>query len=488
MSFVASVGYIFIPPSPFCLDLDYSWPFEFAAWAHSTVTHFNILSPTAILGYGFPKASFERGLACDPDLIAVDAGSTDPGPYYLGAGKSFTDRAAVKRDLGYMLRAGVQRRIPVVVGSAGGAGGAPHLQWTLDIVREIAREQGLSFRLGSVSADISSDELLQGLAAGRTRALTGVPELSEAVVKSTDVMVAQMGTEPIAHALQQGCDVVIAGRAYDPAVFAALPILRGYDPGLALHLGKILECAAIAASPGSGADCALGILEKDRFVLQSLSDERCFTTASVAAHTLYEKSNPYILPGPGGDLDLRGVSFTDIGQGRVAVQGSRFRPTEQYWLKVEGARHAGYRSISIAGVRDPIMIASIDTILSEVRARVDELLDDHGQGAQVHFHVYGKDGVMGPTEPRREQPSHELGIVIDAVAATPEQADTLCSLTRSTLMHYGYQGRIATAGNLAFPFSPSDLRAGAVYDFSIYHLLQADPLALFPVTIEEVGS
>jgi Acyclic terpene utilisation family protein AtuA len=448
---------------------------------------FTILSPTAILGYGFPLASFERGLAYDPDLIAVDAGSVDPGPYYLGAGKSFTDRAAVKRDLLYMLRAGVARGIPVVVGSAGGAGAASHLQWTCDIVREIAREEHLSFRLGVIGADVSSEQLLAGVAEERTRALTGVADLDAATVNTTDVMVAQMGTEPIASALQRGCDVVIAGRAYDPAVFAALPILRGFDPGLALHLGKILECAAIAASPGSGADCALGILERERFVLQALSDERCFTTASVAAHTLYEKSDPYLLPGPGGDLDLREVSFTDIGQGRVAVQGSLFRPTQQYWVKVEGARLAGYRSITIAGARDPVMIDNIDSILAEVGERVAALLESQGAGAQVHFHVYGRDGVMGPREPLHKQSAHELGIVIEAVAETPERADTLCSLTRSTLMHYGYPGRIATAGNLAFPFSPSDLRAGAVYDFSIYHLLQVDPLSLFPIGIEEVG-
>ena len=48
---------------------------------------YKILSPTAILGYGFPEASFLRGLDEGPDLIAVDAGSTDPGPYYLGSGK-----------------------------------------------------------------------------------------------------------------------------------------------------------------------------------------------------------------------------------------------------------------------------------------------------------------------------------------------------------------------------------------------------------------
>lgn len=41
---------------------------------------FKILSPTAILGYGFPEESFRKAMEESPDLIAVDAGSSDPGP------------------------------------------------------------------------------------------------------------------------------------------------------------------------------------------------------------------------------------------------------------------------------------------------------------------------------------------------------------------------------------------------------------------------
>ncbi len=44
---------------------------------------FKVLSPTAILGYGFPEESFRKAMAESPDLIAVDAGSSDPGPHYL---------------------------------------------------------------------------------------------------------------------------------------------------------------------------------------------------------------------------------------------------------------------------------------------------------------------------------------------------------------------------------------------------------------------
>jgi len=450
------------------------------------MARFTILSPTAILGYGFPESSFQRGLAHNPDLIAVDAGSADPGPYYLGVGKSFTDRSAVRRDLSLILSAAVSRGIPVVIGSAGGAGASPHLQWTVDIVKELADELGLSFRLGIVAADVARHTLLEGLQQQRVKALTSVPPLTADTLNETGAMVAQMGVEPIQQALKAGCEVVVAGRAYDPAVFAALPMLEGYDAGLALHLGKILECAAIAASPGSGADCALGILEKDRFILQPLSDSRSFTPTSVAAHTLYEKSDPYILPGPGGHLDLRNVSFEDIGDGRVAVSGSSFVPSRDYTLKIEGARRVGYRSIAIAGIRDPIMIASISEILDQVRSRVNELHPAGSQQGSLHFHVYGKDGVMGNQEPLRNAPSHELGIVIDAVCPDPQSADTLCSLTRSTLLHFGYEGRIATAGNLAFPFSPSDLRAGEVHEFSVYHLLQTDALTLFPLSVVEI--
>ena len=55
------------------------------------------------------------------------------------------------------------------------------------------------------------------------------------------------------------------------------------------------------------------------------------------------------------------------------------------------------------------------------------------------------------------------------------------------MLHCSYPGRIATAGNLAFPYSPSDLHAGEVYRFSVYHLLEVDdPCELFPIDYVEV--
>ena len=448
---------------------------------------FRILSPTAILGYGFPLDSFERGLEMRPDLIAVDAGSTDPGPYYLGAGKSFVDRSSVKRDLGLLLSAAVKRGIPLIVGSAGGSGAEPHLEWCLRIVEEIAREEGLSFRLGIIHADVEKSRVLKALREDRISPVRGAPELAEEAVEASVRIVAQMGAEPIIDALDAGCDVVLAGRCYDPAVFAALPIRRGFGAGLALHLGKILECAAIAADPGSGADCVFGTLEKESFVLETLNPKRRFTAESTAAHTLYEKSDPAHLPGPGGILDLEKCVFEELAGGRVRVRGSRFERTE-YRVKLEGARRTGFRTICVAGVRDPIMIESVEEILASVERRVEEVLREEGIEGRFHIHVYGRNGVMADWEPVERPASHELCLVLEAVGRTQAEADTACGVLRSTLLHYGYPGRISTAGNLAFPFSPSDVPTGEVYEFSVYHLMEADPRELFPVTVLEIGS
>ena len=452
------------------------------------VEEFRILSTTAILGYGFPLSSFEEGLKRDPHLIAVDAGSTDPGPYYLGAGVSFTDRGAVKRDLEIMIKAGVERNIPVCIGSAGGSGGEPHLAWNREIIEEIAREQDLHFRLALIHAELPKEMIKYELAAGKVTPLEPAPALTVELVEETSRIVAQMGIQPFIKAHNNGASVILAGRAYDPAVFSALAVARGYDMGLATHLGKILECAAICATPGSGADCMFGYIGADYFRVEPLSPERRCTTISVAAHTLYEKTDPYILPGPGGHLDLTETVFEQETPSIVRVSGSRFIHGDSFAVKLEGARRIGWRTVSIAGTRDPVMMEKIDDIIEGVKARVADNYRGRDMSYHLNFTVYGRDGVMGKLEPLRESSlSHEYGIIIEAVADTQDLANTICATARSTMLHYGYKGRRATAGNLAFPYSPSDFHAGEVYAFSVYHLLQVDdPAAPFPIEYIEL--
>jgi len=442
-----------------------------------------VLSPTAILGYGFPEESFEKGLELKPDVIAVDAGSTDPGPYYLGAGIPFTDGEAVRRDLMLMTKAALDNGIPLIVGTAGGSGGASHLEWCLEIERDILKEHG-GGRLASINAVISKDRVRTEFDEGRVVPLSFVPELTIEDIEESTEIVAQMGMAPIIEAIGKKADVIMAGRCYDPAVFAALAVMHGYPTGLALHMGKILECAAIAADPGSGSDCMMGILDDNGFEVFPLNPIRKCTEMSVAAHTLYEKSDPYKLHGPDGIIDLSGCTFKESVDGHVRVEGTGFVPAEKPMVKLEGARLAGKRTISIAGTRDPVMIDRIDSITDYVGNMVDERYGK--KGYSLNFRIYGKNGVMGETEPAAGTGSHELGIIIDAVADTRKLADSICSFARSTMLHYGYEGRISTAGNLAFPYSPSDIKAGDVYEFCVYHLIPFEA-GMFPVRMEEIS-
>lgn len=446
-----------------------------------------ILSPTAILGYGFPIESFKAGMERKPHVIAVDAGSTDPGPYYLGAGKSFTDFNSVKRDLEIMIPAGLKAGIPVIVGTAGGSGGVKHVEFCEKIIKEIAKEKGLSFKLAVVNSEFDREFIKGEFRKGNITPLEPAEPLTEKDIDETVRIVAQMGEEPFIEALEGGADVILAGRSYDPSVFAALAVKEGFDRGLALHLGKILECASIAALPGSGSDSMFGYLRKDSFVVEPLNPIRKCTTLSVAAHTLYEKTNPYILPGPGGHLNLHNSQFHQEGDDKVKVTGTKFVPTEDYFVKLEGVRKVGYRTVSIAGAKDPIFIEKIDEILESVKERVRDNFESYGiKDFFLDFKVYGKNGVMALFPGSEDKVGHELCIIIEAVAPSQDQADTICGFARSTLLHYGYEGRMSTAGNLAFPFSPSDSEVGEVYEFNVYHLMKVDsPTEHFPVSYFE---
>jgi hypothetical protein len=163
-----------------------------------------MLSTSGILGYGFSEEALRIGMEAAPHVIGADGGSTDPGPHYLGAGTNFCARLSVKRDLRLMLLAAMAARIPCIVGTAGGAGGEPHLQDTAALVREIAREEGLSFRMALIHAEQDAATLKAAVAAGRTKALAKLPALDDATIDRAVRVVGMMGPEPIIRALDAG--------------------------------------------------------------------------------------------------------------------------------------------------------------------------------------------------------------------------------------------------------------------------------------------
>ena len=434
-----------------------------------------VIVSNGMLGYGFREQSLTAAIEAGVDLIAVDAGSSDPGPYYLGSGKPFVGDAMTRRDLKLLVKAGYDADVPIVIGSAGGAGGDVHVDGLLRLLDQVLDELGITRKVIALRTELDKETVKAAVREQRVQTFETNYPLYEEDVDAAERIVAQMGCESYFPALRESPDIVVGGRAWDVANVAALPLLKGYPRGLSLHLGKILECGSLAARPTGGGDLILGRLRADHFIVEPTDPDKACTIGSVSAHTFYEKNDPVMLAGPGGTVDLKRTVFEQADPRRVKVSGSDFHHADRYTVKLEGARLAGYRSVTMGGARDPRFIARID----ELQAKIIENIKTTQAGIidpseySIKFHRYGLDGVMGAWEPVKE-PAHELGILIDIVADTPEIAEAVCGLARSTILHVSYPGRQATAGNIAFPFSPAEIAAGPVYEFSIYHLMEID--------------
>ena len=435
-----------------------------------------IVSLNGLLGYGYSEEALEAAFAEKVDYVGVDAGSTDPGPYYLGSGKSFTDRGAVKRDLSLALPKILAQKAPFIIGTAGGAGSHAHVDWLLEIIREIAAEKKLSFKMGIVYSDVSKDYVLEKLDAGKISNMSDNFPLDRQAVKESTRIVSQIGIAPIVKLLEQKVDVIVCGRACDTAIYAAPCIYEGYDPGLAFHMAKIMECGAMCSEPVAAADVMQAYIEKDWFQLRPANPARRCTVARVAAHTMYEQTNPYLIFEPDGVIDLKNTTYEQVDDRTVRVRGSKFTEAEQKTLKLEGVRCVGYRTICIGGIYDPNTIGHMDFIEKTVTNFIHESASVTPDHYHLNFRRYG-------------DANSNMCVVIDVVGKTQAIADMICALARSRMLHCDYIGRKSSAGNVAFPFSPSDIHVGEVYEFSVFHLADVDDLNETSATrIEEVNA
>lgn len=450
-----------------------------------------VVSPTGILGYGFPESSWEAALARRPDVIGCDGGSTDQGPADLGRGAPHVSRDACLRDLELMLTGARKLGVPLLVGTAGGAGAEPHVNETREIVLEVARRHGLHFTLATVRADVAKDYLHERIDQGATAGLDGGGELTHEAVEECDRIVGVMGAEPFIAALEAGADVVVAGRSSDTAIFAAVPLMRGSGAGQAWHAGKILECGASSAVPMAPADCMLAWVGDGEFEVEPASPELGCTPVSVAAHTMYENPSPYLLREPSGTLDTRASEFEPVSPRRVRVKGSAFVPAERYSVKLEATRLVGYRTITLGVTRDPALIRSADSYVEgigrHVAERVRQTWPTDTPRYELRVGQIGRNSAMGPLEPNPDATGHELGLLISVIAPTQELADAILAIARTHALHGELDGRGGLLSNMAFPLAPTDIPTGPVHVFALNHVVYLErPDELFPLELERV--
>lgn len=432
------------------------------------------ISAVGALGGGIPQDAFDEAMASLPHFIACDAGTTDAGPFSLGGGRPAFTREAVKHDLRVILAAGIQARIPVIVGSAGTAGGDSHVDWTLAIAKEVAAELKLTLRVAVIYSEQDKAYLKGLLRDDRLRPLDPAPPIDDATIDRSSRIVGMMGVEPLQEALKHGVDFILAGRCSDAALFAAFPIMRGFPEGLSWHAGKTVECGTLCCETVRKG-VIFGWLRPDHFVVSPFGKDLRCTPQSIAAHSLYENTDPYLHKESSGTLDISRASYDKVDDRSVRVSGSAFARSDVFTVKLEGAEPTGYQSVIVGGIRDPLIIRQLDSWLDGVRAKAEtaitRVLGDQVKKGDYHlvFHVYGRNAVMGALEPSADLP-HEVGIVLEATAPTQELASKIAALCRQPLLHHPIPEWKGSITGFACLHNPAFVERGAVYKFNLHHV------------------
>jgi len=114
------------------------------------------------------------------------------------------------------------------------------------------------------------------------------------------------------------------------------------------------------------------------------------------------------------------------------------------------------------------------------RARLAERFGSpDAAGWTVHYHAYGRDGVMGPLEPDRPARPHELGIVVETVCDDGKRAEEICALAARNLFYARLAEVKGTAGAAAL-MSDEILVGKPGYEWTLNHVLPVrDPSELF---------
>lgn len=448
-------------------------------------TSVSILVPTGMLGAGFEESTVERGIALGADVIAIDGGSTDSGPYYLGSSSPKSTEQQIARDLRIVLKAAAGAGIPLIVGSCGTSGTDRGVDWVAGIAARVMAEEGLDLPVARIYSEQDAGALKDALDAGRIHPLAPMGELDAATLESCTHIVGLMGHEPIVAALEAGAQVVLAGRATDTAVAAAYPLMKGMPPGPTWHVSKIVECGGqCTTNPRTGG--VFATIDADGFTIEPLDAGTACTPTSVAAHMLYETVDPYLLREPDGTLDVTDATYVALDERRVRVEGSRFHVAEQHTIKLEGARITGYETMSFTGVRDPLILADLDAWAQFMRdmivLRVDQTLGLGEEEYALDLRLYGYDAVLGEHDPSAAAP-REVGAMLLVNAPDQATATAVAKIANPLMLHLPTHD-MDYLPSLAFPYSPAEIERGAAYEFVLHHVVDSiTPTDLFRIEL-----
>lgn len=271
---------------------------------------------------------------------------------------------------------------------------------------DIAQSLGLRLKVAAITGDDVLDAMQKGWAGAEAAAL--MADLGDRVISAN----AYIGAFPIAAALDAGADVVITGRAADPALFMG-PLIHsfGWKPedwtllGRGVLAGHLLECGAQVsggyfADPGIKdvpdlIDVGFPIGELDQtgaLVLSKLDGTGgLISPATVAEQLLYEVHDPSQYMQPDVIADFSGVRIEAEGENRVRLSGAS-GAAKTGKLKVSVGYRDGYQGEGQISYAGPNALARAKLAGDIVEARLGRNKDYR----DLRIDLIGASSVFGP--------------------------------------------------------------------------------------------
>jgi hypothetical protein len=288
-------------------------------------------------------------------------------------------------------------------------------------IRDVARTLGLR---GLKIASVTGDDVLEIVAAGGCK-IEGTGPPGSVRLDSLISANAYLGSQPVVEALAAGAHVVITGRTADPALVLG-PLIHEFGWAMDdwVHLGRgtvvghLLECAGqitggYFADPGQkdvsdlarlGFPLAEVTPGGSAVITKVAGSGGAVTLATCKEQLLYEIHDPSRYLTPDVVADFSGVTFTEAGPDRIAIQGGGGRPSTET-LKVSIGyidSYVGEGQISYAGPNAVARVRLARDIVAE-RLRLTG-----ARCSEIRYDLIGIDSIHGPALSRSAGEPYEV--------------------------------------------------------------------------------
>lgn len=181
---------------------------------------------------------------------------------------------------------------------------------------------------------------------------------------------------------------------------------------------------------------------------------------------------------------MRACRYEQHDERTCRISGAVWLPAQELRVKLEGAKKIGERYMGFVGIRDPHVVRHTDQAIEWCRTSVAKRFGK--ERYELYFHVFGKNGVLKELEPVKDSHPHEVGIVVEGLAGTPELAEKITDFAVRMFFFARIPGVKGTAGTAAT--TKQTMRSSPGYMWNVNHTVAIDdPMELFPVHLVEAG-